>query len=106
MDDRKRWLIFWIVVILIVIFFNLKYLGLSVINTTSDVRIISPYHYPQFGEINTSLYICEGQRLYYEFNATDSNSDALTGDLSPKNPFYVGLDKIFIKLFLQLFLDF
>jgi len=44
---------------------------------------------PLLGEINDSFYICETQEADYDFNATDIDEDALVGDVSPRNPFFV-----------------
>ncbi|MFA7707763.1 MAG: hypothetical protein WCX73_02330 [Candidatus Pacearchaeota archaeon] len=44
---------------------------------------------PQIGEINSSIYVCEGNYLAYLFEVTDIDEDILISDISPKNPFYV-----------------
>jgi hypothetical protein len=87
--NKRGWLIFAILVVLGIIFWNLKFLGLSVLNTTSQVNIILPNSFPVIGEVNSSLFTCEGDRFYYGFYATDDDADALTGDISPKNPFFL-----------------
>ena len=89
MDTKRWWLVFILVIAFVVILFNLKYLGFSVMNTTSNFTISGPYSFPFFGVINSSLFVCEGKVLYYEFNASDLDGDALTGDISPRDPFYL-----------------
>ncbi len=44
---------------------------------------------PVFGYTSDPVLTCEGASLSYGFNATDINGDDLTGDISPKNPFYL-----------------
>ncbi len=44
---------------------------------------------PVLGDINDPILVCEGRSLSYNFNATDADEDDLTGDISPKNPFYL-----------------
>lgn len=86
---KKGWLVFWIVVILVIIFFNLNYLGFSVLNTTSNVSVAGSNSFPVIGTINNSLFVCEGNILYYEFNATDADGNYLTGSINPENPFFL-----------------
>jgi hypothetical protein len=87
--NKKRWLILAIIVVLGIIFWNLKFLGLSIVNTTSQVNVIAPYYFPIINGVNTSIFVCENQILYYEFNATDPDNGVLSGDISPRNPFFV-----------------
>lgn len=87
--NKKGWLVFAILVVLGLIFWQLKFLGLSVINTTSEVNVLGLNYFPVLGQVNSSLFVCEQQRLYYEFSASDSDANALTADISPKNPFFV-----------------
>lgn len=48
-----------------------------------------PNSAPSIGEIDSDIYVCEGDYLSYHFNATDVDEDDMTSDISPKNPFYV-----------------
>ncbi len=57
-------------------------------NVTFYVNVITNVA-PVIEHIDSEIYICEGNYLSYYFNATDSNGDVLTSDISPKNPFYV-----------------
>lgn len=44
---------------------------------------------PVLGNISDPILVCEGRSLSYNFNASDVDEDSLTGDISPKNPFYL-----------------
>ena len=44
---------------------------------------------PLLGVIDNPIFVCEGEKLAYNFNATDVDLDDLDGDISPRNPFYV-----------------
>jgi len=90
MEDRKRVLLFLILAVVLLIFFNFQYLGWSISNTTSNVTVIPANYYPTFvGDLNDSLFVCEGSQLYYAFNASDLDGDVVSGDITPENPFYV-----------------
>jgi len=54
-----------------------------------DFFVFVPNSAPILGDINSSIYVCEGSSLNYEFNATDVDEDDIIIDISPKNPFYV-----------------
>ena len=56
-------------------------------NVTFFVNV--PNSAPVLGDINSSIYVCEGNSLNYNFNATDVDEDSITIDISPKNPFFV-----------------
>jgi hypothetical protein len=90
MDDRKRWLIYLIILVIALIFFNVKFLGLAISNnTSSEVTVRLPNDPPVITLLNDSLYVCEGKSLFYLFNATDPNADALDGNIIPGDPFFV-----------------
>ena len=89
MEQKKKVLLFLILALVLLIFFNLQYLGFSISNTTSNVTVIPANYYPQFQTVNSTLFVCERTQLYYEFNASDQDGDVLTGDITPENPFYV-----------------
>lgn len=44
---------------------------------------------PILGDIDEPILVCEGENLDYRFNATDVDEEDLTGDVTPKNPFYL-----------------
>ncbi len=48
---------------------------------------------PVFGDINSSIFVCENHALSYFFNVTDLNGQILQLALTPTDPFY--LDTIF-----------
>ena len=52
-----------------------------------DVNV--PDSAPILGYIDNPIFVCEGKSLKYAFNATDVDYDDLTGDIVPKNPFYL-----------------
>jgi len=57
---------------------------------------------PILGSIDDLILVCEGTAISYDFNATDVDEDALTGDISPKNPFYLsslGMSGLNMSLF-------
>ncbi|MEK6925949.1 MAG: hypothetical protein AABW50_01580 [Nanoarchaeota archaeon] len=90
MSVKREWLIFFIVLtVAFGILFNLRFLGLSVANTTSNVTVASLNTPPAIGSINDSLYVCENEILDYEFNVTDIDGDVLIGSINPENPFFV-----------------
>jgi len=90
MDNTKRWLLFLIVITLVAIFFNLQFVGFATLTTTtSNVSVVGENVPPIMAPINKTLFVCEGTKLDYEFNASDLDGDILTGDLIPENPFYV-----------------
>ena len=89
MRYKKEALYFLVLAILVIFFFKFQDLGLSVVNTTSNISVVNPHSYPYFGFVNTTLFVCEGNRLYYEFFAYDLDGDALTGDISPRDPFFI-----------------
>ncbi len=89
MESKKKVLLFLILAVVLLIFFNLQYLGFSIVNTTSNFTVIPPNYYPTFvGDLNDSLFVCEGEQLYYAFNASDEDGDVITPDIAPENPFY------------------
>ena len=87
--NKRGWLVVFILIVLAVIFWNMRFLGLSVINTTSNVTVGDVNFPPVLGSINSSLYTCEDERFYSEFGASDADGDALEGSISPQNPFFV-----------------
>lgn len=89
MKYKKEALYFLVLTVLIIFFFKFQDLGLSVVNTTSNISVVNPHSYPYFGFVNSTLYTCEGQRFYYEFFAYDLDGDPLTGDISPRDPFFI-----------------
>ncbi len=44
---------------------------------------------PVMGNISGEIYICEGNSLSYPFKIWDVDEDALSVDMTPKNPFFV-----------------
>ena len=48
-----------------------------------------PNSEPVLGSIDSEIFACEGESLSTPFNASDVDEEVLTGDISPKNPFYV-----------------
>lgn len=60
-------------------------------NKTQNVTffVYVPNSAPILADINSSIYVCEGESLDYDFNATDVDEDSITIDIFPKNPFYV-----------------
>jgi len=90
MGIKKRWLVFFIFLAAALIFFNLRFLGWAVSNDTiSNVTVRSPNDPPVIWNLTSNLYVCEGDKLFSMFYANDSNGDALTGGISPQNPFFV-----------------
>lgn len=63
--------------------------------TNVSVFVLSSNIYPLFGNINSSIFVCEGDFLEYNFNASDPNNDTLTLTLSPENPFFISYPQIF-----------
>ena len=47
-----------------------------------------PVSAPILAAIDDEMYVCEGEQFGYNFNATDVDEDALSFDISPRNPFY------------------
>lgn len=87
---KKGWLLFFIVVLLIAIFFNIRFLGFGVYNQTpSNVTVTIPNSPPVIEDINDTLYVCEGNKLSHYFLANDSDGDVLEGWITPQNPFFV-----------------
>jgi len=90
MENRKRWLVLLIVLVLVLIFFNLKFLGFATLNDTwSEVRVGEFNDLPVIYGLNNTMYVCEGERLSTYFYANDSDGDALSWDINPKDPFFV-----------------
>jgi len=89
MDNRKRWLVLLIILVLVLIFFNMKFLGLSIINTTSEVSVLPDNYPPVIWGLDDNLYVCEGESLFHIFYANDTDGGALTGRIVPQDPFYV-----------------
>ena len=56
-----------------------------------DVNV--PDSAPILGYIDNPIFVCEGKSLKYAFNATDVDYDDLTGDIVPKNPFYLEIGR-------------
>lgn len=48
-----------------------------------------PNSEPVFGPIDNNIYVCEGEKLNYDFNASDIDEESVAGDISPKNPFFL-----------------
>ncbi|MEK6945177.1 MAG: hypothetical protein AABW63_00080 [Nanoarchaeota archaeon] len=87
---RKRVLVLFLVFLaLAVIFFNLKFSGFNIVNTTSNVTISSLNSAPTIDGLNSSLYVCEGNSLFYLFNASDVDGNPLTGTINPRDPFFI-----------------
>ena len=87
---KRGWLIFFIVVLLVVIFFNLRYLGLATfVQTTSNFTIIPENYPPVLEDLDDNLYVCEGESLSYYFLANDSDGNPLNAWIDPQNPFFV-----------------
>ena len=63
--------------------------GVETTNENVTFFVYVPNSAPALGYINSSIYVCEGESLDYDFNATDVDEDSITIDISPKNPFYV-----------------
>ncbi len=63
--------------------------GGTVTNVNVTFFVYVPNSAPVLGDINSSIYVCEGESLNYNFNATDVDEQFITMDISPKNPFYV-----------------
>lgn len=61
----------------------------TITNANVTFFVYVPNSAPSLGAINSSIYVCEGGSLNYNFNATDVDEDFITIDISPKNPFYV-----------------
>ena len=59
------------------------------INESVIFYVDVPNSAPLLGNISDPIFVCEGERLEYRFNATDIDEDDLVGDISPKNPFYL-----------------
>lgn len=63
------------------------------ISSTVVFGVNVPNSAPIIGNISEPILICENERLgdlnSSFFNATDVDEDVLTGDISPKNPFYL-----------------
>ncbi|MBI3623716.1 hypothetical protein HY212_06595 [Candidatus Pacearchaeota archaeon] len=89
MKYKKEALYFLILAILVIFFFKFQDLGLSIVNTTSNVTVGIVNSYPYFGFVNSTLFVCEENRLYYPFFAYDNDGNALTGDISPRDPFFL-----------------
>jgi len=90
MNKKQGGLIFFIVVVLAILLFNLNYLGFSVANTSSSVIIHGANSPPIISNLNETMFICEDEKLYAEFNVSDPNSDTITSyDLNPTDPFYL-----------------
>lgn len=89
MITKRGWLFLAVFAVLIVLFWNIRFFGFSVLNTTSNLTILGANSHPILGSINSSLYTCEDERFYYEFSASDPDGDALAGSITPQNPFFV-----------------
>jgi hypothetical protein len=48
-----------------------------------------PNSAPLLGNISEPVFFCEGNASSFRFNASDVDEDVLTGDISPKDPFYL-----------------
>ncbi len=59
------------------------------INKSIIFNVSVPNSAPILGNISNPIFVCEAKKLDYNFNATDVDYDDLTGDISPKNPFYL-----------------
>ncbi|MEK6918148.1 MAG: hypothetical protein AABW51_04330 [Nanoarchaeota archaeon] len=87
---RKRVLVLFLVFLaLAIIFFNLKFSGFNIVNTTSNVTVFSANSAPTIDNLNSSLYVCEGSSLFYLFNASDVDGNPLTGSINPRDPFFI-----------------
>ncbi len=87
---KRGWLLLSIFLTIVAIFFNIRFLGFAINATTpSNVTISAGNSFPVIGPINSSLFICESQSMFYQFNATDIDGDVLTGRISPQDPFFV-----------------
>src|SRR3989339_101815 len=56
-------------------------------NVTFFVNV--PNSAPILDPINSSLYVCEEDRINYEFRGYDIDEDFILLDISPKNPFFL-----------------
>lgn len=87
---KRGWLILMITVAVILIFFNMKFSGWGVYNQTpSNVTVIPPNYFPVIGNVNDTLYSCEGDKLSYYFLASDDDGDPLESWIVLQNPFFV-----------------
>ena len=57
MRYKKEALYFLVLAILVIFFFKFQDLGLSVVNTTSNISVVNPHSYPYFGFVNTTLFV-------------------------------------------------
>lgn len=89
MITKRGWLVLAILIVFVVVFWNFKFLGLATVNTSSNFTIAGPNSAPVIGALDSSLYTCEDDTFYQEFQATDSDGDALTATISNPNPFFV-----------------
>lgn len=44
---------------------------------------------PVLDNISNPIFVCEGEKLNYEFNATDADEEDIVGNITPRNPFYL-----------------
>jgi hypothetical protein len=61
----------------------------GLVNESVIFYVSVPNSDPILGDIDDHVFVCEGSVLSYAFNATDIDEDDLTGDISPKRPFYI-----------------
>lgn len=78
----------------------------DMVNESVDFFINLTNSAPYFGDINSSIFICENEALSYFFNVTDVNEEVLQLSLTPTDPFYLNtiftsadVETSFIELF-------
>lgn len=92
MDRHKEGLIFFIVILLVAIFLNLKFMGFATLNdTTSEVTIRPANSPPTITDYKSSVEVCEGSALFYLFNATDPDDDRLWSSIVPNHNLFTTL---------------
>ncbi len=89
MNNTKRWLLLFIILALVAIFFNLRFLGFATFNNThSEVTVRPPNLPPNITRIDKNIYVCEMDSLFYLFDAVDPDADALAGGFNPASSLF------------------
>ncbi len=92
MDDKQRWLLFAILVVSVLILFNVNFLGFATYNdTTSEVTVRGENTPPVLAKTQGQIFVCESDNLFYVFNASDIDNDALTARIAPDSTIFTVL---------------
>ena len=54
-----------------------------------NITVIGVNSLPVLENIDSEIYVCEGNFLDYSFSITDTDEDDIAVDISPKDPFFV-----------------